>query len=372
MTQSILGAVTAIAIVLTIGVMRDRSTTPSLVAVADNGGEITAIAIHFDPGAAAEVSETYQDLLRELPAGVDVHVLVENAADFEHFQTLLADWNIAATERFRGVEVGKRITTWSRDRYTLIEQGDRRLLLVPPRPTLGNESRKNDWDAPFALAEATSGLDTLTADLVFEGGDLTATATHVFATALLRERNRGGDLYDVDALRAWLRRHTGKTPIILGDVLADVPGHHIGMFVTPLDDRRVLVGDADLGIALFDSSDSDPARLPLAIDRSEGTLQRFRNVADELRAHGFEVIAVPLVPLSDGLTYVTYNNALLEHREGALHAYLPQFGFAALDEAGRAAYAEAGVVVHDIRVRNVYRHNGTVRCLVNIVSREPG
>jgi hypothetical protein len=141
------------------------------------------------------------------------------------------------------------------------------------------------------------------------------------------------------------------------------------MFVTPLDDRRILVGDPDLGLELFDASGADSSTLPFPIDRRDDSLQRFRNIAAQLEARGFEVIRVPLVPLSDGLTYITYNNALLESREGALHAYVPQFGIPALDAAGREAYADAGVEVHEIRVADIYRYNGTVRCLVNVVGR---
>ncbi len=370
MKQILLGALIAIASVLGVGALRGQGVAPKFVVVADNGGAMREVALHFDPRVASEVSETYQDLLRELPPSLRVQVLIEKAGDFEVFSELLVAWEIEKTARFHPVVVGKRITTWSRDRYTLIERDGESVLLIPPRPTEGNEARKNDWDAPFALAKAIPGLDTLTAELMFEGGDFTATDTHVFATALLRERNQGGDLYDLEALRRWLRRHTGKTPIILGKSVADVPEHHIGMFVTPLDSKRILVGDPDLGLALLDSAQVDLSLLPFAVDRREASLQRFRNIADELEDQGFEVVRVPLVPLSDGLTYVTYNNVLLETRGGKLHAYLPQFGIEALDRAGRSAYADAGIVVHPIRVKNIYQYNGTVRCLINIVKRD--
>jgi len=369
MRQLLLGAAAAIAVVLGIGAVRNRPVRPDFTAVADDGGAMTAVAIHFDPRVIAEVGDTYQDLFGALPAGVEVHVLVEKADDFARFQQLLAGWGTAAPARFHPVVVGKRITTWSRDRYTLIESHGRPVLLVPPRPTEGNPARKNDWDAPFALARAIPGLDTRTAEVMFEGGDLTVTEHHVFATAVLRERNQGGDLYGLGELRSWLHYVTGKTPVLLGETAADVPGHHIGMFVTPLDDHRVLAGDPDQGIALFDASGSDAGALPFPIDRRDDTLRRFRNVIAQLEAQGFEVIRMPLVPLTDGLTYVTYDNAILEHRDGALHAYVPQFGIPALDAAGRQAYAAEGVVVHPIRVARIYRYNGTVRCLVNVVSR---
>ena len=184
MKQAIFGAIAAIAIILAIGAMRDRPVAPKLVVVADNGGAMAEIAMHFDPRVIAEITETYQDLLRELPDSVVVHVLVEKADDFELFKDLLDRWDLVIGDRFRGVVVGKRITTWSRDRYTLIERDGEPLLLVPPRPTEGNQARKNDWDAPFALAKAVVGVGTMTAELMFEGGDFTATASHIFATAL--------------------------------------------------------------------------------------------------------------------------------------------------------------------------------------------
>lgn len=371
MKQILLGAVAAIVVTLGLGVVVGRrAASPRFQIVADNGGRMRAVAIHFDPRVIPEVSESYEDLFGALPSDVEVHVIVQKRADFATFRGLLDHWHVAAPERFHPVVVGKRITTWSRDRYTLLEKDGQPVLLVPPRPTEGNPARKNDWDAPFALARAIPGLQTRTAEAMFEGGDLTATSTHVFVTALLRDRNEGGDLYDPDKLRAWLRQITGKTPILLGDSVDDVPGHHIGMFVTPLDGRRILVGDPDLGLAQFDASGADAAQLPFPIDRREQTLQRFRNVIAQLDAEGFELIRMPLVPLTDGLTYITYNNALLEHRDGKLHAYVPQFGIAALDRAGRRAYEAAGVVVHPIRVARIYQYNGTVRCLVNIVRRD--
>ena len=140
------------------------------------------------------------------------------------------------------------------------------------------------------------------------------------------------------------------------------------MFVTPLDGKVILVGDPDAGLRLL--SPEDEARLPLPVDRNEVALSAFRRVAEELEAEGFELRPVPLVPLTDGLTYVTYNNSMLERREdGRLHAYVPVFGLRALDAAGRAAYEQADIVVHPIDVRRVYRFNGTIRCLVNVLRR---
>jgi len=341
--------------------------TPEIVA--DTGGALQHLVLHFDPRAEQDVAPTYRDLLRALDSTVELSIVVEKRTHFKRFEKLLQRWRIPNPSRFHAVVVGRAITTWSRDRYTLLTQGRRRVLLVRPEPHRAIAARQNDWYAPFALARAL-GPDTEVriAPLTFDGGDLTATERHVFATGLLLGRNPGSELGRPEPLRRWLRRHTGREPVLIGRTPQDVPPHHVGMFVTPLGGRTVLVGDPQAGLKLLPRG----TKLPLPVERRPGFLRRFDFVAAELRRAGFQVLRVPLVPLSDGVTYVTYNNAVLERRtDGRLHAYVPQFGIPILDAAGRAAYTRQGVVVHPIDVRRIYRHNGTVRCLVNVLQRSP-
>lgn len=349
------------------GVRQGASTAPRAALVADNEGSLQELVMHFDPGIEGDAAPTYRDLLRALAPTVRIRVAVAERAHFRRFVELLHRWGIPNTERFRRVVTGRTITTWSRDRYSLLRQGDRRIMLVPPRPVDGHAARQNDWLVPFAVARAAGPDVTVRrADLIFEGGDLTATRRHVFATPLLLARNVGGTLGDPARLVRWLRKNTGREPVLLGRDPSEVPGHHIGMFVTPLVDRTVLVGDVEAGLRLLPPG----IRLSLPVDRSPETLRKFQSIAARLIDKGFSVRPVPLVPLSDGLTYVTYNNALLERRsDGRLHAYVPQFGIPALDRAGLAAYATQGFVTHPIDVSRIYRHNGTVRCLVNVLRR---
>lgn len=342
---------------------------PAPEIVADTGGAFRHLVLHFDPRAEQDVAPTYRDLLRALDPTVELSIVVQRQSHFARFAKLLTRWRIPNRSRFHAVVVGRAITTWSRDRYTLLSNGHRRVLLVRPEPHRAVAARQNDWYAPFALARSL-GPDTEVriAPLTFDGGDLTATERHVFVTGLLLGRNPGRALGRPGPLRRWLRRHTGREPVLIGQSPEVVPPHHVGMFVTPLGGRTVLVGDARAGLALLPRG----TKLPLPVERRPGFLRRFDFVAAELRRAGFQVLRVPLVPLSDGVTYVTYNNAVLERRrDGRLHAYVPQFGIPVLDAAGRAAFARQGVVVHPIDVRRVYRHNGTVRCLVNVLQRLP-
>ena len=345
-----------------------RLTAP-LEIVPDTGGAFQHLVVHFDPRAEADVAPTYRDLFRAVQPTVRFSVLVHRAPHFTRFQALLRAWRIPRPERFEPVVVGRSITTWSRDRYTLLTQGRRRVLLVRARPHHAIAARQNDWYAPLALARALGASTRVEiAPLVFDGGDLIATDRFVFATALLLDRNRESPLGDPDRLRAWLREHTGRDVVLLGSRPQDVPPHHIGMFLTPLGRGTLLVGDPHAGLALLPSS----AKLPLPVDLRPHTLRRFQRIAEAAKEAGFRVLPIPLVPLSDGVTYVTYNNAVLERRaDGHLHAYVPQFGLPALDAAGRGAYERQGVVVHPIDVSRIYRHNGTVRCLVNVLRRSP-
>ncbi len=349
-----------------------RSAITPARLVPDNGGALRDIALHFTPAMEREAGPSYRDLLRSLPAAVTVHVLVERREHFERFVALARSWTApAAPRRLIPAVVGRPITTWSRDRYTLARRGSRRLLLVRPRPQDHAPAlRRNDWHAPFALARAAgASVRVAPRPLIFDGGDLTATSRHVFATALLAHRNRGGALGDHRTLRRWLRSNTGLEPVLIGRHHHEVPGHHVGMFLTPLDDEVVLVGDARAGLALARRL---PGARPMPLDASAATADRFDHVARTLARRGFRVVRTPLVPMTDGLTYITYNNALLERRpDGALHAYMPTFGLSLLDRAGRAAYEALGVTVHEVDVSRIFGHNGTVRCLVNVLQRAP-
>lgn len=341
--------------------------------VPDTGGPLREVVLHFDPAAEGRVAASYRDLLRAMDPSVTVWVVVARRRHFARFRRLARSWGVGGTDRFHVAVVGRPITTWSRDRYTLVRgprAGERRLL-VRPRPDSANPVRANDWYAPFALARAAGPRVTVAVSpLVFDGGDLVATSRHVFATGLLVSRNVQSALRTPAATRDYLRRVTGLTPVLIGERPEDVPPHHVGMFLTPLGDRRdtVLVGDPRAGLALL--TPAMEKRLPRKVLRDPAFWARFDLVAREAARAGMRVVRTPLVPLEDRLTYVTYNNALLERRlDGRLHAYVPQFGLPVLDVAGRRAYEAQGVVVHPIDVSRVYRDNGTVRCLINVLDR---
>ncbi len=123
----------------------------------------------------------------------------------------------------------------------------------------------------------------------------------MFADANLVTRNLGRRDANRDHLEASLSRTFSQDVIFLGDEPGDVPEHHIMMYMMPLDDHTVLVGDVRLGQQLAPDAVSDPA-----IDQHAA---RFDRVADELAQRGFAVTRIPVVVLPGAGSYVTYTNA---------------------------------------------------------------
>lgn len=101
---------------------------------------------------------------------------------------------------------------------------------------------------------------------------------------------------------------------------------------------------------------------------SQAATQPFRIAIRELQASGFKVAPTSLAVIQ-AKTYVTYTNAVFDHRQGKAIVYLPTYGVANLDEAGAKAYRSLGYEVRPIPVRGVFRLYGTTGCLVNVLER---
>jgi hypothetical protein len=147
----------------------------------------------------------------------------------------------------------------------------------------------------------------------------------------------------------------------------------------PLDDHRVLVGDPRLGNALSPETVAD--------DDLAGHIARFDRVANDLAARGFLVTRIPVVVLPGAGSYVTYTNALFDQpppslrecctpggcracdRDDSAIVYLPTYGIPALDNAAEDAYISLGYRVIPIDVSSIYRMNGSLGCLVNVMAR---
>ncbi|MGE0402777.1 MAG: agmatine deiminase family protein [Kofleriaceae bacterium] len=354
---AVAGVIVSIVVVVIVGAFHRAPTPPRLVPETASGA-LRRIAIHYVPAQDAQALPVWKQLFRALPPSVTVSVAVEREADFALFLSHMRAAG-ATIDRFESAIVGKPITTWSRDRMAALEGPAG--ILAPPRVTTSSGRRAGDWDAPFALARSVYGASPRIAPLVFEGGDLAASPTHVFADANLIGRNiaRG------DATRAHLEAalsHTFSQKVIwLGDHPGEVPEHHIMMYMVPLDARRVLVGNPRLGAELAPEVDADGA--------FADHVTRFDRVAQLLAAQGFEVTRIPVVVLPGAGSYVTYTNALFDRDARGPVVYLPTYGIPELDDVASSLYESLGYRVVEIDVSTIYRLNGSLGCLVNVMAR---
>ncbi|MGE5181849.1 MAG: agmatine deiminase family protein, partial [Acidobacteriota bacterium] len=257
---------------------------------------------------------------------------------------------------------------WSRDRYAALvdDRGDGSIL-APPRIETPFVGRAGDARAPVAISRALYHQDPHVANIVFEGGDLAATPRWIFADDNLAARNLGRADADRASIERELRQRFGQDIVWLGNAVGDVPRHHIMMYMVPLDDGTIAVGDVRAGVALLAR---EPAGATLSLDDVEVEAERFDRAAALLATRGFKVVRVPALVLAGAGSYVTYTNALFDRRpDGKRVVYLPTYALPALDAAGRAFYEAQGFEVHPIDVSPIYRLHGSLGCLVNVLAR---
>ncbi|MCA9679558.1 MAG: hypothetical protein H6709_06460 [Kofleriaceae bacterium] len=340
----------------------------------DASAPLRRIAIHYAPTADAVAMPVWRQLFAAVGADVEVEVAVARAADFDRFVVAMRDAGVGELDRFHPVVVGREITTWSRDRFAALVGADGAGgVLAPPRVDAAFAGRTGDMESPHALARAVYGDDARIARIVFEGGDLAASAHTLFVGPELGRRSQGRVAADRAAIDGELRRHFDEDIVWLGDGPDDAPHHHVMMYMVPLDDHTVVVGDPRAGAAL---AAAEPAAATLTLDDDlEGHARRFDQVADRLAARGFDVIRMPVVVLAGAGAYVTYTNALFDREPGPAGrpiVYLPTYRLPALDDAAARQYRDLGYVVRPIDVSGIYRLNGSLGCLVNVMARGAG
>jgi hypothetical protein len=322
---------------------------------------LSRIAIHYAPSADQVALGVWRQLFAVLPPSVEVDVEVAARADFDRFTHLIAaDGHL---ERFHPVVVGTTITTWSRDRYAaLVDDAGHGSILAPPRLEAPTPARAGDARSPYAISRALYHRDPKVADIVFEGGDLAATPNLVFADVNLAFRNVGHGAADRPSMEREIHSRLAQRLVWLGDAVGDVPRHHIMMYMMPIDDHTVAVGDIRAGVALLGDT-------PLPLDDVDVEAARFDHAAAELQKQGFQVVRVPALVRAGAGSYVTYTNALFDRRGDQRIIYMPTYALPALDEAGRRFWEAQGFEVHPIDVSPIYHLNGSLGCLVNVLAR---
>lgn len=359
------GLATLLAIHLAIVAMRGASEEAPVrepIEVAA-GGPIDTIVVQFHRQAASRFLAVYEQLFAALRSETRVLVVVADEEDERLFEEARVRW--AAKTRVSYVQTGRPITSWARDRFSVLEGRDGPIVLAPPRPQDGVEERVHDWLVPWAVGRRLDA-PVRTAGFRFDGGDLIADEERAYVATPLFERN---PLHDPERLLADIERTLGRPVVRIGGDALPVPDHHIGMFLTPLGDGRVAYGDPDLALAAIGAREGEERSLmvdgaPLALDLSRERLDRFRNVRVALERAGITAVPVPILPTEGHFVFFSYDNVLLERRADALHVVLPVYGVEALDRAAIDAWHGVGARVRPVRVDGIFRYGGSIRCLL--------
>lgn len=355
----------ALALALSEWLVPPPGGTPARL-LSDAHGALVEIEIQYCRAFHPEVGDTLEDLFRGLPAEVAIRVVVESRDDYAHLRRELLRKGVPALERLSPVITGFPVTPWARDRFVAMAAGKRPVLGVPSVRNPSPGARGGDEQVPGVLAALLPGTTCRPLPFQFEGGDWLADEEHAFVMANGLARNSPEDTDGRTALIRRLEEALGKKLVALGEKPGDVPDHHICMVLTPLGGNRVAVADPDLGLAL---ADREPAGVPADRSRDEALFEGFRNIRRGLEREGFQVVSVPILLTTAPRVFASYNNALLERREGENRIYMPVYGIPALDRAARAAYEAEGWRVIPVRAGRLYRHGGSLRCQVGILRR---
>ncbi len=351
---------------------RGPVVVPTGPLVSECDGAIRRLAIHYTEEADPDVYPTYRDFLRQLPAGVEVCVVCPSAAAFDTLAGKIGPIQCRLTP----VIVNHPITSWARDRWLPLGpvQGGPTTLLCP-RAEDGAAvwpDRAGDQRVADDLAAALKpGVQAKRSGLFFDGGDFDADRETVFVRPSILLRNVQRTAATREELIAEVEAQLQKKVVLLDGA----PDHHVGMYLMPVGDRTVLVGDPRLGREALARSSQESAAvaafLPGGPDFTEATAARFDAVAEACRKAGYRVVRVPVVPGADGRTYLTYTNAILDVRDRRRTVYMPSYTFAAgLNQAATAAWADLGYQVRPVECDGSVRNFGALHCLVNVMQRE--
>ncbi len=352
----------------------DGCNVPEVAAgplLSDCDGAIREAVIHYVDEAAEVVVPTYRQFLRQLSPGVTVHVVCRDRAAFEDLVARVGSTGCVLSP----VIVDHPITSWSRDRWLALgpSKGPETVLLCS-RGEDGVEAwpaRAGDQRVAEDLAAALGPtFRSRRSALYFDGGDFAADGETAFVrpAMLLRNLQRTVATREElgEALSAVLKRR-----VVL---LQEAPDHHPGMYMMPVGNQTVLVGDPRMAERLLAETPDRGAvasYLPGGADFTEVTVARFDAVARQCQAAGYRVVRIPLVPGCDGRTFITYVNAILDQRDGRRIVYMPAFECSnVLNRAAGEVWREMGYEVRTVGCDACARNFGALHCLVNVLRRD--
>ena len=343
--------------------------------IPDTCGVIEEILLHYDPEFEVELECLYTDLLAKLPPEIRIRVLCPTRTDAEFFA---CKWQQEICDRdIEIISVGCDISIWARDRYIARQPADlqsRSAGFVPATCIDYGPPKTNELRLPAMLTAARLAPGILESRLHVEGGNVVSNWKHVFVGSNVFEENK--QLGPVTRLRQELYGVFGRTYIPVADREGAVPWCHVDMYLTPIDEKTILVGSPDLGehlLSKYYGEDDEIVGDLVGWASSSGTYQaQFDAVAELATKRGYEVLRLPVVANQSEEWMITYNNVLLDERDGKRVAYLPLYNIPPLDDVAQGVYRALGFDIETIDVSGIYEYGGALRCVANVTERRMG
>jgi hypothetical protein len=379
------------------GAAAEKKDPPALAGalLPEDRGALDVVLFQYTPRLEPIVARPYADFLGTLDPSTKLIAVIPEQPDAGtggepparpalHALLTRIDPTGALEARTTVVESKGPISIWSKDRALVMQgasPGDRTGLLIPMPPDPKWTERANDWRTLASVASQNDGRYYVRElPLYFDAGDFAVTGDDVLVDVNLFTRNASRGVGSPAALKELLGKLFTHNVVLLGDADGDVPRHHMSMYMTPVGDRTVLVGDPRLaqpivGATYVPGEASVDTGVPLRADFSDAVLARYDRAAALLEKAGYRVVRIPTVAFDDK-TYFAYTNGVYETRGTRKIAWVPQYAkddsdgaVRALDDAARKAYEDLGWEVRPVHVRAAYPYHGTIGCLANVLSR---
>lgn len=194
----------------------------------------------------------------------------------------------------------------------------------------------------------------------------------------------------------------GKKVTILGaddpttPIVEQPATFHVDMGVTPIDSNKVLVGDpsialnaiksmtkaeyADHNARLNKALGAPAGRDTLAALVKENTVNEphlqhnFDDNAKVIGNRGYEIGRLPYLQGPQGVSWITYNNCLMEsytRDDGSQvrRVFLPTYDLPILDDIAKKTYEKEGFEVVPLNLAALTSWRGAIRCISNVLER---
>ena len=370
---------------------------------------VAALSVNSARRATLRNADLVTNIVNGLPASVRFLVLTNDRSAF----TVARD-DRPGRVRFLDLPFKNPITIWTQDPFLVLAgPGDDITLL-----TSKAFERADDRLMADVIARE-GGYRVEPSGLFFEGGNIVSDEEHILIGANTIRHNAVE--LDVPEAEVVLRfeEQLGRRVLVVGPF--PQPIAHIDMAITPLGDRRIAVADAAAGAAIAErvlkenpesvaaferwceehffgdpgirelTGIDGPLTAPKVIGRTAEMIAKSKEVAPlldgvatSLQRYGYRVERVPLLfggpeaePKADdsermraAYPMLTYNNVIVEADAAGRRVYLPRYGWPAMDDAAREAWAKLGFAVRPIDGLTISAmYGGALRCSVKVLAR---